>query len=732
MPQQEIDRRKEPVTAQQGGWVELLQHIFDSGFFIIFSVDQQCRYTAYNPRHAELMHALYGADIQIGQPVLECVTVEQDRQTLRRGLARALAGEEFEETGWFGGEEVPARYIKLRYLPTLEHTRIIGASIFAEEVSEQEKVKQELKHYLALFRSSLDAMQEGVLLLDRDFRYLYVNLAAEKQGRRPKEELLGRTVMECWPGIEETDFFKLEAQVLREQRPAQIESSFIFPDGELHWFEWRIQPVEMGLLVITADITARKRAELANVEDRKLLSRILDTIPGQIWTAQPDGLIDFVSQGWLDYCGLAAEEALGNGWIKILEPRDAEKNIAIWRRAVAEKKIFENVLRLRRADGAFHWFYARAVPAQDADGHIIKWYGLNTDINQQKEIEEALQASHRLLGKLGDQLPGVIFTLEMRADGSFCMPFCSAGIQNIYGCKPEDVREDIQPILRATSSEGAAGILAGLAQSARELTPYVRERQVQLPGQAPRSVWIHAMPEAQPAGNVLWYGYITDISELKQKDAAIRESEERLRLFFDTAPDAILFTDPVMGEILAANKAAERMTGWSEAELIRLGRDSIIDPQDTRLPAAMEERAQAGFFHGELTFVRKDGSRFPVELASSAFTDALGQARASLFAHDITRRKRDQAAVADALEFNRQVLESAPVGICIYNAQGQCISANASAARITHLTVEKLLAHNYNTLEAFKLEGMYEAAQQALRRGRQVSLVAHGVHRGAH
>jgi PAS domain S-box-containing protein len=139
---------------------------------------------------------------------------------------------------------------------------------------------------------------------------------------------------------------------------------------------------------IGRDVTERKRAER---ESR----RLIDAIPHQIWSGPPDGTIDYCNERWRSDTGLALEDARDKGWLSIIHPDDRDRVINAWRDSVANGTPYEQEERHRKADGTYRWFLSRGVPLRDAKGHILRWYGTNTDIEDCKRAEEALRSSER-------------------------------------------------------------------------------------------------------------------------------------------------------------------------------------------------------------------------------------------------------------------------------------------------------------------------------------------------
>jgi PAS domain S-box-containing protein len=131
-------------------------------------------------------------------------------------------------------------------------------------------------------------------------------------------------------------------------------------------------------------------AEEALAVSERNLQLTIDTIPALAWSALPDGSADFFSRHYLHFVGLSAAEAKGWGWAAALHPDDSAGLAATWQSILASGKAGEAEARLRRHDGEYRWLLFRANPLRNEEGEIVKWYGVNTDIEDRKRAEEAL------------------------------------------------------------------------------------------------------------------------------------------------------------------------------------------------------------------------------------------------------------------------------------------------------------------------------------------------------
>jgi PAS domain S-box-containing protein len=123
---------------------------------------------------------------------------------------------------------------------------------------------------------------------------------------------------------------------------------------------------------------------------------LAEAIPVQVWTAQPDGSLDYVNRRAIEYFSRAAPEIIGDNWQQVIHPDDLDACLERWQRALSTGEIYEVEFRLRRAsDEAYRWHLSRALPMRDAEGRIIRWFGTNTDIDDQKRLYRLAQEANR-------------------------------------------------------------------------------------------------------------------------------------------------------------------------------------------------------------------------------------------------------------------------------------------------------------------------------------------------
>ena len=129
-------------------------------------------------------------------------------------------------------------------------------------------------------------------------------------------------------------------------------------------------------------------------EERARFHFMAESMPQKIFTAKPNGDVDYLNLQWLEFTGLSFEQMKDWGWTQFIHPDDVEENVRAWRHSVETGEPFDFEHRFRRADGKYRWHLTRARAMRDAQGSISMWIGSNTEIHEQKEKEEELRRAN--------------------------------------------------------------------------------------------------------------------------------------------------------------------------------------------------------------------------------------------------------------------------------------------------------------------------------------------------
>jgi two-component system sensor histidine kinase UhpB len=148
---------------------------------------------------------------------------------------------------------------------------------------------------------------------------------------------------------------------------------------------------------------AENEQRFRRIADEDRVRLIIDTIPTMAWSVRPDGIVDFLNQRWVDYTGLSLEQYIQEPTGPI-HPADIPRVIEKWLVHMGVGEPYDIEMRLRRVDGEYRWFLIRTVPLLDGKGHIVKWYGTSTDIEDRKRAEEEVRTTSEQLRALSARL----------------------------------------------------------------------------------------------------------------------------------------------------------------------------------------------------------------------------------------------------------------------------------------------------------------------------------------
>lgn len=311
-----------------------------------------------------------------------------------------------------------------------------------------------------------------------------------------------------------------------------FEHRLLMPDGSAKHLHVVAHPVRKDsggpeFVGAVMEITARKSQQKAlegafrEMEALKDQFRLaIDTIPGLVWSALPDGATEFLNQRWLDYTGLSL--GAGVDWTVAAHPADRARLVEEWRAALGDGKPLETEGRLRRADGEYRWFLIRSVPLRDETGSIVKWYGKSSDIEDRKQAEARLRESEQQYRRIVDTASEGICLFDAR----YITTFVNRRFADMLGYEPEDMAgRKFSDFLFA---EDLADLEGRLAARRRGVAERYEQRVRRKDG---RPLWVHvsATPvldaERRFQGS---FSMFTDITQRKMAEEELRKHRDHL------------------------------------------------------------------------------------------------------------------------------------------------------------------------------------------------------------
>lgn len=346
--------------------------------------------------------------------------------------------------------------------------------------------------------------------------------------------------------------------------------------------------------------------------------------------------------------------------------------------------------------------------------------GVARDITDQVITKQKLKESNDLLTNLAAQVPGVVYQYRLYPDGSSAFPYSSPGMYEIYEVNSEEVREDASSVFTRIHPDDYDYIVDTINESARNQTVYASEFRVILPEQGLRWRYCHAKPELLDDGSTLWHGIITDITERKEAEQALKDSEEFYRKYYEYAPYGILFSEPyTLGN---PNPRAMEMFGYSQQEMARL---SPNDLSPSFQPDGSSSNEKSAYYLREVmsgnpqnfewVHLRKDGSLFytQVNLIPVKFNQ---KTRILAFIEDIDAQKLAEKQIKSQKQRLINIVESSNLGTWEWNVQTGETIFNENWAKIIGYSLEEISPTNIDTWYRFVHPDDVEKSKNQLER----------------
>jgi PAS domain S-box-containing protein len=283
--------------------------------------------------------------------------------------------------------------------------QVVRMAGWESDISERKQMEESLRRQVELKRYYLDTVQTLIVALDAEGRVSMINRKGREILGYAEGELIGLNWFEnCLPqpaGMEE--IFPIFRRIMAGELKSveYLENPIRSHDGRLRLIAWHNADLTdsdgriIGTLSSGEDITERKRAEEALQASEARFRRLADAMPQLVWTAEPDGTVDYYNVRAAEYSAIDQAADGHWNWVPVLHPDDLQCTIEAWQHAVATGDTYVCQHRVRMTDGALRWHLSRAEPVRDEAGCIVKWFGTATDIHDLKLAQERLRESDK-------------------------------------------------------------------------------------------------------------------------------------------------------------------------------------------------------------------------------------------------------------------------------------------------------------------------------------------------
>lgn len=564
-------------------------------------------------------------------------------------------------------------------------------------------MEMQLSESEARLRGTFDNLLEGCQIIGFDWRIKYINEAGARHGRSTVSQLLGRTMMEAYPGLEQSAVFEALQRCLKERTPAHLEMDFTFPDGSTGLFEIGIQPVPEGMFVLSNEVSERRRAERALRESQQRLELALIGADQGLWDWNIQTGSVYCDERWAGMLGFTCEEIEPHvrAWEQLVHPDDLPQVMeALQSHLEGRTAVYRAEYRLRTKSGAWKWIMdSGRVVERDAQGNPFRAVGTYHDVTDRKQAEIALaQLNVELEERVRARTQELANTNQELREGSrrfraiFDATYQFIGLLSPGGILLEANQSSLdfigmpagdvmgRPLWETPWWNHSAEIQARGRQSVEAAAKgeFVRFETTHRARDGALAVFDFSLkPVRDERGAVVMLvAEGRDITERTRAEQAVERAREELDIkvrertatlshvnarlerevldrraaelrfsqVVESAPSGMLLVDQV-GIIRLVNRKVEEQFGYARDEL--LGR-----PVEQLVPASVRIQHpghRACFLNRpetrpmgrgrDLHGLRKDGTEFPVEIGLSPITTPDGQGVLASVV-DITERKR--------------------------------------------------------------------------------------------
>ncbi|MET0397488.1 MAG: PAS domain S-box protein [Longimicrobiaceae bacterium] len=375
----------------------------------------------------------------------------------------------------------------------------------------------------AAFRALFQHAAVGIAEVGTDGRCLRANDRFCDIVGYPPDELRGVSFHQVThPDDLAADALQVERMLAGEIDSYSMEKRYVGKDGRTTWAELTVSLVRDAagrpwrFVAVVEDLRGRKLAESRLAESEARFRFLAEMIPHLVWSARADGGLDYFNRRWLEYTGQTRDEAHASRWGGVLHPEDREHTLGSWRNSLRTVEPLSVECRLRRHDGEYRWHLWLALPLRDGSGAVERWFGTCTDIQLQKDAEQARRESEERLQA----------ALDASATGTFRWSIRSgaldwdAALDRLFGLPSSDTPRTVEGFLARVHPGDRPRVVEAVARCASHGVDFHEEFRVVWPDGSVRWLLDKGRTYLDAEGRPLYMtGACVDITERKAVEA---------------------------------------------------------------------------------------------------------------------------------------------------------------------------------------------------------------------
>ncbi len=501
---------------------------------------------------------------------------------------------------------------------------ITGVVEIMHDIIEQKKAEEALRESEHKYRGLIEGLDDTIYRMTLpEGRYEYFSPSVEEVFGYTSEEFINNPLLiQSIIHPDSAEYFKEKwKELLEEKIPETYEYKIIDSEGNERWIvqsnkaiyddSGRINAIE-GLC---RNITEKKKAEEVLRQSEQKFSSILNSIHEVVWSLSlKDGELLYMSPSVEQMFGRKPEEFKQNRnlWIECAHPDDismiAEKRYT----ELGKKGLFEGEHRIIRKDGNVGWVRNRIKVIYDEKGEPDRLDGLFTDITKQKQKEDALKESEEKLSSILNSIEDVVWSISL-IDGSLI--YVSPSIEKVMGRTVQEFNENRQLWMECVHPDYRERIEANLGSQAFLKKNIDIEFMIIKPDKSIRWVRSRAQTNYNEAGKAVRVdGIITDITDRKEAEEALRESEQKLSSILNAIEDVVMSISLPDAKLIYLSPSAEKLFGRKMKEFYQKGNVWLehVHPDDLRIiETSYKQFEESGFSNTQFRIIKTDGSIRP-------------------------------------------------------------------------------------------------------------------------